>query len=259
MFTKIIKFMFSWFNKKEKVEESKPVEVQEKQESKPITVSIEKENEKIKLTWLFLRETLYKVNSNLNKNDCDYYYEALNKILPQYEINTKLRVCHFLAQVLHESGHLKYKSENLNYSAKALRSVFGKYFKTDEIAKAYERKPEKIANRVYANRMGNSNEASGDGYKFRGRGLIQLTGANNYKICGQDLGLDLVKNPDLIISDPEICVKTACWFWNKNNLNQYADKDDIKTITKRINGGENGLSDREANLKKAKAILLKKA
>lgn len=239
MFIELIKNMFSWFNKKEKTEEIKPVETKEKREQKLII----KEN-KNEIKWLFLRETLYKINNNLNKNDCDYYYEALNKILPQYEINTKLRVCHFLAQILHESGHLKYKSENLNYSAKALRSVFGKYFKTDEIAKEYERKPEKIANRVYANRMGNGNEASGDGWKFRGRGLIELTGCSNYKACGQDLGLDLVKNPDLIVSDAEICVKTACWFWNKNKLNELADKDDINNITKRINGGLNGIDDR---------------
>jgi putative chitinase len=201
-------------------------------------------------------EQLLAINNNKNPEMCKYYIDALNKILPEYKINTKLRLCHFLAQILHESGNLKYKSENLNYSAKALRSVFPKYFKTDEIANQYARKPEKIANRVYANRMGNGDEASGDGWLRRGRGLIQLTGTNNYKDCSKALNIDLMSNPDLILSNPEVCVKTACWFWNKNNLNELADKDDIKSITKRINGGYNGLDDRNSILKKAKSVLI---
>lgn len=201
-------------------------------------------------------DQLLKINGNKNPEMCKYYIDALNKVLPEYKIDTKLRLCHFLAQILHESGNLKYKSENLNYSAKALRSVFGKYFKTDEIANEYARKPEKIANKVYANRMGNGNEASGDGWKYRGRGLIQLTGKNNYTICGQSIKLNLINNPDLLITTPEASVKAACWFWNKNNLNGLADKDDIKTITKRINGGYNGIDDRTDILKRAKSILL---
>ena len=201
-------------------------------------------------------EQLLAINSNKNPEMCKYYIDALNKILPEYKINTKLRLCHFLAQILHESGNLKYKSENLNYSAKALRSVFPKYFKTDEIANQYARKPEKIANRVYANRMGNGDEASGDGWLRRGRGLIQLTGTDNYKACTKALNVDLMKNPDLIISNAEICMKTACWFWNKNNLNILADKDDVKSITKRINGGYNGIEDRESILKRAKSVLI---
>lgn len=250
MFGKLVKFMFRWFKNKENNKKDIKQDIQDKK------VYIEnKKKEEPKQKWLFLREDLYKINSNIGRPDCDYYYEALNKILPQYGINTKLRICHFLAQVLHESGHLKYKSENLNYSAKALRSVFGKYFKTDEIANQYARKPEKIANRVYANRMGNGDEASGDGWNFRGRGLIQLTGVNNYKACSQDLGLDLVNNPDLITSDPEICVKTACWFWDKNGLNTLADKDDINAITKRINGGLTNISDRCKILNLAKNII----
>lgn len=200
-------------------------------------------------------EQLLAINSNKNPEMCKYYIDALNKILPEYKINTKLRLCHFLAQILHESGNLKYKSENLNYSAKALRSVFPKYFKTDEIANQYARKPEKIANRVYANRMGNGDEASGDGWLRRGRGLIQLTGTDNYKACTKALNVDLMKNPDLIISNAEICMKTACWFWNNKKLNELADKDDVKSITKRINGGYNGLDDRNSILKKAKSVL----
>lgn len=201
-------------------------------------------------------DQLLAINGNKNPEMCKYYIDALNKVLPEYKINTKLRLCHFLAQILHESGNLKYKSENLNYSAKALRSVFGKYFKTDEIANQYARKPEKIANRVYANRMGNGDEVSGDGWKYRGRGLIQLTAKNNYKACGDFIKLDLIKNPDLLINTAEVSVKAACWFWNKNNLNNFADTDDIKTITKRINGGYNGLEDRESILKRAKSVLM---
>lgn len=201
-------------------------------------------------------DQLLAINGNKNPEMCKYYVDALNKVLPEYKITTKLRLCHFLAQILHESGNLKYKSENLNYSAKALRSVFGKYFKTDEIANQYARKPEKIANRVYANRMGNGDEASGDGWKFRGRGLIQLTGKNNYKLCGDSIKLNLIKDPDLLINTAEASLKAACWFWNKNNLNTFADSDDIKTITKRINGGYNGLEDRESILKRAKSILM---
>lgn len=201
-------------------------------------------------------DQLLKINGNKNPDMCKYYIDALNKILPEYKIDTKLRLCHFLAQILHESGNLKYKSENLNYSAKALRSVFGKYFKTDEIANQYARKPEKIANRVYANRMGNGDEASGDGWYFRGRGLIQLTGHDNYKLCSDSIKFDLMKDPDLLINTAEVSVKAACWFWNKNNLNELADKDDVKTITKRINGGFNGLDDRTSILSRAKSVLI---
>ena len=242
MIKEFINMIFGLFSKKDK---------EEKKEEQVVV------KEKEQLKYLFTKEELYQINSNLNKNECDYYYEALNEIMPQYDINTKLRICHFLAQILHESGHFRYKSENLNYSAKALRSVFPKYFKTDEIAAEYARKPEKISNRVYANRMGNGDEASGDGWKFRGRGLIQLTGMSNYKICGEALGIDLLKLPDLITSDPKICVKTACWFWSSKKLNDLADNDDIKTITKRINGGFNGLDDRCKILDLAKGIIKK--
>lgn len=207
---------------------------------------------------LLSSEELFYINSNLYKIKCDEYIDALNKVLPENGIDTPLRACHFLAQIIHESGHLKYNAENLNYSASALQSVFKKYFPNETIANEYARKPEKIANRVYANRMGNGSEASGDGWKYRGRGLIQLTGKNNYTSCGNDLGIDLVNNPDLLLV-PEYALKSACWYWNKNKLNDYADKDDINTITRRINGGINGLADRSENLKKAKSILIKRA
>lgn len=212
--------------------------------------------EEVEVKQMLSLEQLYKINGNLNKSECEYYLESLNVVLPNKEINTSLRLCHFLAQIIHESGHFKCKSENLNYSAKALRCVFCKYFKTDAIANEYARKPEKIANRVYANRMGNGDEASGDGWKYRGRGLIQLTGKCNYEACGKAIGLDLLCNPDLLTESAEASVLAACWFWNKNNLNQFADKDDIITITKRINGGTNGLEDRKCNLTRAKCELL---
>lgn len=183
------------------------------------------------------------------------YLDALNSQLNKFGINTPLRIAHFIAQIAHESGSFKYNSENLNYSAKALRAVFGKYFPTDDLAEAYARRPEKIANRVYANRMNNGDEASGDGWRFRGRGLIQLTGRDNYTQCGKELKLDLINNPDLLSDQPNMAVDAAAWFWNKHHLNTYADQDDIKRITKIINGGYNGLEDRESYLIRAKKVL----
>ncbi|MDE5422606.1 LysM peptidoglycan-binding domain-containing protein [Ancylomarina sp. DW003] len=184
------------------------------------------------------------------------YLEALNSQLPKFGINTPLRMAHFIAQIGHESGSFKYNSENLNYSEKALRAVFGKYFPSDELAQAYARQPEKIANRVYANRMKNGDEASGDGWKFRGRGLIQLTGRDNYTQCGFALKLDLINQPELLANDANAAVEAAAWFWNSRELNAFADKDDIKGITRRINGGYNGLEDREAYLVRAKEIFI---
>lgn len=183
------------------------------------------------------------------------YTPALNSEMSKYEINTPLRVANFIAQVAHESGSLNYSSENLNYSAKALRAVFGKYFPTDEMAEAYARQPEKIANKVYANRMGNGDEASGEGWKFRGRGLIQLTGKDNYTQCGKGIGLDLLSNPDQLANDANAAVAASGWYWDSHGLNTYADQDDIVTITKRINGGLNGLDDRKEFLTRAKAVL----
>ena len=224
--------------------------IKEEPKVEPIEINIIVEEPKKLLT---IDELLY-INNNLYKVKCEEYIDALNKVLPENNIDTPLRVAHFLAQVIHESGHFKTNVENLNYSASALQSVFKKYFPNETLANQYARQPEKIANRVYANRMGNGDEASGDGWKYRGRGLIQLTGFNNYKQCKDEMKIDIVKNPDLLLV-PEYALKSACWFWNKNNLNQYADKDDIITITKRINGGTNGLEDRKANLKRAKQIL----
>ena len=183
----------------------------------------------------------------MNWEKAQAYLPHMSTVLSNFDIDTPLRKAHFLSQIAHESGGLKYSVENLNYSAKALRSVFGKYFKTNEMAEKYARKPKKIANRVYANRMGNGDEESGDGWKYRGRGLIQLTGKDNYRSFAHDHGADCVNNPDIIL-DPETALKSACWYWKKRKINAYADADDIHMVTKRINGGTNGLQDRQQYL-----------
>ena len=180
----------------------------------------------------------------------DMLVNLFDNILNQSGINTKERVCMFLAQCGHESGGFTLTVENLNYGAKGLLSTFPKYFKNVNEAILYERKPEKIANKVYANRMGNGPESSGDGWKYRGRGFIQLTGKSNYEAFSKDMDIDTVNNPDLVKDDLSIAIRSAVWFWNKNNLNSYCDKGDFIGLTKRINGGTNGLSDREAKYKK---------
>lgn len=172
-------------------------------------------------------------------------------LLKENKINTPLRLAHFFAQIEHESG-LKPISENLNYSANGLRRVFKKYF-TDLETIAYARQPEKIANRVYANRMENGNEETGDGWKYRGRGFIQITGKSNYKELTNDTGIDYLNNPDLLLNEVDSMI-SALWFWNKRNLNKYADQDNIKEITRRINGGYNGLLHRKKLLLKYKTI-----
>lgn len=178
-----------------------------------------------------------------NNQYLDYWFNALNEILPEYEINTPQRVAAFIAQCAHESGGFKFLKENLNYKAPSLRRVFPKYFPTDELAKAYEKRPQMIANRVYAGRMGNGPEESGDGWKYCGRGLIQLTGKNNYTFFAASLDMDVEDVPEYLETF-EGAVQSACFFWEQNNLNQWADKGDILTLTKKINGGTIGLDDR---------------
>jgi len=160
-----------------------------------------------------------------------------------YGINTRLRLAHFMAQIEHESG-LKPIAENLNYSAQGLQKTFYKYFNTFKLQVDYQRKPEKIANRVYANRMGNGDEASGDGWKYRGRGFIQITGKNNYTLLSKDTKIDYLNNPDLLLTEADSLI-SALWYWKLNKLNDLADKNDILTITKRINGGLNGINHRK--------------
>jgi len=187
--------------------------------------------------------------------DAEQYIDDLEDALPKYGITeSRLRLAHFFAQVLHESGCMRYDMENLNYSARALRAVFGKYFKTKRMAETYARQPERIANRVYANRMGNGGETGGDGWKYRGRGLIQLTGKNNYKRFADWIGDDQVlDDPDIVAS--EYAVQSAVFYWDRNNLNRIADRDDIVRLTKRINGGLNGLAHRRELLNKANGLL----
>lgn len=179
--------------------------------------------------------------------------EKYKTLLNSYGINTPLRLAHFMAQIEHESG-LKPISENLNYSAKRLGTVFKKYFSNTILANKYANQPQRIANIVYANRMGNGSVNSGEGWKYRGRGFIQITGKENYFRLHIDTDLDCVKNPDLLLTE-ENAMLSACWFWKLKGLNSLADKDDILSITKKINGGLFGLEHRKELLKKWKLTL----
>ncbi len=185
-----------------------------------------------------------------NCKNPDVLVNLFDNILNPAGINTKERVCMFLAQCGHESGGFTLTVENLNYGAKGLLGTFPKYFKTLSEATSYERKPEKIANKVYANRMGNGPESSGDGWKYRGRGIIMTTGKANYAEFSKYSGIDAVNNPDLLSTDISVAIKSAIWFWNKNKLNSYCDNNDFIGLTKRINGGLNGLKDRQDKLQK---------
>jgi len=173
----------------------------------------------------------------------EYWYSALSQCLPDYEINTPRRIAAFIAQCSHESGGFKFLSENLNYRAESLMRVWPKYFKDSATAQRYAHKPERIANRAYANRMGNGNEASGDGWRFCGRGLIQLTGRDNYQAFADSIETELEDIPHYLATF-EGAVQSACWFWETNNLNKWADAGDITILTKKINGGTLGLDDR---------------
>lgn len=191
-----------------------------------------------------------------NCKDPEGWVDAMNEVFPKYEINTPERIAAFIAQCGHESGGWRTFSENLNYSAKALDAIFGKYFvRAGRDAEEYARQPEKIANVIYANRMDNGDTDSGDGYRYRGRGPIQLTGKANYSAFSADMDVDAVDNPDQVAEDKEIALMSAIWFWNKNGLNKYADEGDIKTMTKRINGGYIGLEDRIHHYKEAMEML----
>jgi putative chitinase len=184
--------------------------------------------------------------------------DSIPEVASKFGISTPLRVAHFLAQCGHESGGFRVTQENLNYSAKGLNGIFRKYFPTEAAAAAYARNPQKIANKVYANRMANGSEASGDGYKFRGRGYIQLTGRDNYTQFGKAIGVDIPSNPDLVSS--KYALASAAWFWSKNGLNKIADEgasDVVVTkITKRVNGGTIGLPDRIKHFKEYYSLLV---
>lgn len=186
----------------------------------------------------------------------DSVIKQIPEVAEKFGVNTPLRLAHFLAQTGHESGGFKITTENLNYSAKGLANIFKKYF-TPESAAEYQRKPEKIANIVYANRMGNGNQASGDGYKFRGRGFIQLTGKTNYQAFDKTVEDNIEANPDLVATKYPLL--SAAWFWSKNGLNAIADQGNttevVTKITKKVNGGTIGLEDRVKHFKEYHQLL----
>lgn len=189
--------------------------------------------------------------SKLKGHVPDAVIAQIPEVMDKFQINTPLRLCHFLAQCGHESGNFKAVNENLNYGAKGLRGIFGKYFPTDAKALEYERKPEKIANLVYGGRMGNGPEASGEGYKYRGRGYIQLTGKDNYAAFDKVVAENILETPDLVATKYPLL--SAAWFWNSRKLNELADKGatdaEVTSITKKVNGGTIGLEDRIKHFK----------
>lgn len=197
---------------------------------------------------LITREVLTRMGATAA--NADHYIETLNAAMALHGIDTTQRIAHFLAQLMHESGCLRLNVENLNYSVDGLLKVFPRYFRSRAEAEACARKPERIGNRVYGARMGNGPEASGDGYRYRGRGLIQLTGKDNYRAFAQWCGEDVVADPDRVATD--LAVHSAVFFWERNNLNALADIDDLSAITRRINGGLNGFADRRELLEKAR-------
>jgi putative chitinase len=187
----------------------------------------------------------------------DHWYDALSQLLPDYEINTPQRIAAFIAQCSHESAGFTALKENLNYRAPTLRKLFSKYFPTDELANQYASKPNKqeaIANRIYANRMGNGPEESGDGFRYCGRGLIQLTGKDNYTWFAASLHISPDEASEYLQTF-EGAAQSACWFWESNNLNRFADSGDIKGLTKAINGGYIGLDDRIQHYQHALHVL----
>lgn len=188
------------------------------------------------------------------KKDSDEWTEVLNNLLPKYDIDSSQRIAAFIAQCSHESGHFEKLVENLNYGAKGLVMTWPKRFTTTELANKYARQPEMIANFVYSNRLGNGDELSGDGWKYRGRGLIQLTGKYNYQKFADAVEMDL-EQVTRYLETKQGAAEAACLFWKNNKLNSYADVGDIRGMTKVINGGYIGLPEREENYRKALNIL----
>jgi putative chitinase len=189
----------------------------------------------------------------LDKLGIDHKWLApLEATFVKYDISTPKRQAAFIGQCAHESGNFKTLQENLNYSAEGLMKTWPSRFPTKEVADQYARQPAKIAGKVYNGRLGNTSEE--EAAQYLGRGLIQLTGKENYANCGTALGIDLVGNPDLLV-EPQYATLSAGWFWNKKGLNSLADASDIETMTKRINGGLIGLDDRKAKIAKALSVL----
>jgi putative chitinase len=175
-------------------------------------------------------------------SDIDRYYTHLVNGMEDFKINTSRRIASFIAQIAVESGSLRFVEENLNYSSERLMQIFPRHFRTVNPTN-FHRQPQKIANLVYANRMGNGDMNSGDGWRFRGRGLKQLTGRFNYIECGNALGVDLLRNPDWLLT-PEGASTSACWYWDWKNINPVADREDFRRVTILINGGLNGFDQR---------------
>jgi putative chitinase len=202
--------------------------------------------------------TVSQLKQLLQKNPyVEHWHHALEQLFPDYDINTPRRMAAFIAQCAHESGGFMILKENLNYKPATLRKIFPKYFPTDELAQQYCSKPNKqeaIANRVYGGRMGNGDESSGDGSAFRGRGLIQLTGRSNYQAFADSLEMNINDVPEYLATF-EGAAQSACWFWETNGLNKYADAGDILNLTKRINGGTIGLEDRKKHYEHALHVL----
>jgi len=180
------------------------------------------------------------------------WLEWLNYTFKKYEIVTNIRKAHFIGQAAHESNWFRNLEENLNYSANGLISIWGSRFPDMAIAEQYARNPQKIANKVYGNRFGNTED--GDGWKYHGRGIFQLTFKDNYKRCGDALGIDLTASPELLLTEKYACL-SAGWYWNKKGLNELADANDYEGITKRINGGMTGAMDRVYKTKKVYEVL----
>ena len=195
--------------------------------------------------------------SKLKGHVPDAVIAQIPEVMDKFQINTPLRLCHFLAQCGHESGNFKAVNENLNYGAKGLLGLFKKYFPTEQKALEYERKPEKIANLIYGGRMGNGPEASGEGYKYRGRGYIQLTGKDNYSAFDKVVAENILETPDLVATKYPLL--SAAWFWNSRKLNEIADKGatdaEVTAITKKVNGGTIGLDDRIKHFKEFYALV----
>ena len=202
--------------------------------------------------------TLQQLQQLIPKNPyVKQWHSALAQLLPEYEINNPQRIAAFIAQCAHESGNFTALRENLNYRWQTLRKIFPKYFPTDEKAQQYASMPNKqqaIANLVYANRMGNGPPESGDGYRYAGKGLIQLTGKDNYTWFAASLGISVEEAAEYLETF-EGAAQSACWFWETNKLNQWADTGDILTLTKRINGGTIGLEDRKKHYEHALHVL----
>ena len=219
----------------------------------PVSPKIPENSSVVEIVEIITAEQLKRIINTLSEARCKEYLPHLLQTMREFQINTPIRVAAFIAQTAHESAGYSAFLENLNYSAQALLNTWPNRF-TPESAVTYARQPEKIANHVYINRLGNGDEASGDGWRYRGRGVIQTTGRVNYQACGTGLGLDLITSPELL-EQPLNAFRSAGWYWKSRNCNSFADSDNFAGLTKAINGGLNGLDDRRAYYARAKSVL----